>query len=232
MDELIVFFLKYNCDIILFIIRIILGVILILPFSKNEKERIKNIKKYIVSSYYIIISSIIIGGYFFERGNLIVIFSICIFLCYQIIFITTKFNIASIVLLFLIIYEILEIIMYGFNIKFSTIFKFDDVVDVDYLNVYIKLIFSLILGIVMAIYLKNKKINISINLKFLIIGNYFIIGAMFGGVNYPHEILKGWEDVMIPMLNVNFSPYFYCIIIIENILVYYYIMKKRTKFIK
>lgn len=228
MENLYYYFWEFNCDTISYIIRIIIGLFLIFPFSKINYKPIRTIKKYVISNYYIIISSVIIGGYLFDSMKMIAFFSIFIFLSYQVIYILTKYSIEKFVLLYLIIYEILEIIIYGFKIEFSAIFGIE-YIDVDYLNIYIKLILSLILGIALTILFKHKNISIFKNSIFLVIGNYFIIGAIFGGVDFPHEVWSGWEDVFIPMLNVNFSPYFYWIIIIENIIMYYYIVKKEDE---
>lgn len=228
MEKIYYYFWEFNCDTISYIIRIIIGLFLIFSFSKMNNKTICTIKKYIISNYYIIISSIIIGGYLFESMKMIAFFSIFIFLSYQVIYIFTKYSIEKFVLLYLIIYEILETIIYGFNIEFSAIFGIE-YVDVDYLNIYIKLILSLILGIAITIFFKYKNISIFKNSIFLVIGNYYIIGTIFGGVDFPHEVWSGWEDVFIPMLNVNFSPYFYWIIIIENIIMYYYIVKREDE---
>lgn len=208
-----------NLDIICAVIRIVIGIIMLVSL----KNRVIDIKKFLVTIYYGLIGGCILGCLLNPvMINIVIggIFGLFLSLCVSIFYkgdIVTSF-----ILFFITIYEILETIFYVYKINFSVILKTYDDIFADYTTMYIKLSSSIFLSIIACIiYSKIKGKNdyrIPNKLRNVFFGNYFILGALFASMLQPSDVPGDWKDVFIPLLNVNYSPYLYAFPILEIVI--------------
>lgn len=88
-------------------------------------------------------------------------------------------------------------------------------------------IFGAITACVIYKQLRDKiGLYISEKMKYIFLGNYFVLGALFAATIHPFDVPGDWKDVFIPLLNVNYSPYEYGLPISEIfILVMFFIYR-------
>lgn len=216
--------------IIFFIVRIIIGNILI--FGNNTL--LKKIKDQIILIYYGLIGGATIG-YLVKNGIFgMVIGSIIVLLILLCIYKYYNYNnVINFIIFFEIFYMIADTFIYLFEVDLSEITgKYEDLL-VNYTNIHIKLIFALTFSVIaMIISMKSGAILAKLvkdKIKYILIGNFFIMGAIFTGTGAPFYMSGEWEDFFIPLLNVNYEPEIFFIPVIETVFVIIFTIKKRYR---
>lgn len=220
MTEIIKIYNQIHGDILLAIIRVLIGILLIV----NKKYAPGRIKYGATVIYYGMILSGIISGYFdfsikgILLGEIIGFIMSCIIVKYH----KTE-HITNLLFLFIYFYEIIGCIFYIFNINFSEIFGIYNY-DIDYKTIYAAIIFSIILAVIgyIIFYNKNKFINIIEENKYFWIGNYFVIGAVIGFSMFPVYGPGDWNEMSIQLLNVTDDFQLNCVIMLEVIMLLAY----------
>ena len=220
MTEIIKIYNQIHGDILLTIIRVLIGILLIV----NEKYASRKIKYGVTVIYYGMILSGIISGYFdfsikgILLGEIIGFIVSCIIVKYH-----KTDHITNLLFLFIYFYEIIGCIFYIFNINFSEIFGIYNY-DIDYKTIYAAIIFSIILAVIgyIIFHNKNKFINIIEENKYFWIGNYFVIGAVIGFSIFPVYGPGDWNEMSIQLLNVTDDFQLNCVIMLEVIMLLAY----------
>lgn len=225
MQEVLKVYINYGIENYLIILRIVIGVILICDF-----KMLRNVKSLIVYSYYGFISFGIIGIYLSKSyiGFLIGASIGIILSCF--IYNSKNENLIFGIMVWLLIFDFLDIMFYTLDINFSELLKKYDDIYREYWSIYVKFIITIIVSILVFIgYLVkiNKKSNNK--LWYLFIGNQFVIGALFASTGLPMEKPDNIKDVAIPLLNVNISSECYLIPLLEVLLVVMVILYKKRK---
>ncbi|MFQ9115429.1 hypothetical protein [uncultured Eubacterium sp.] len=213
MIEIIKIYNQTYGDILLTLIRVLIGILLIV----NEKYVSRRFKYGVIVIYFGMILGGIISGYFdfsikgILLGSIIGLIMGCIIVKYH-----KTDHIANLLFLLIYFYEIIGCIFYIFNINFSEILGIYNY-DIDYKTIYATIIFSIILTVISYIVFYNKSnfIKIIEENKYFWIGNYFVIGAVIGFGTFPIYGPGDWNEMSIELLNVTDDFQLNCVVMLE-----------------
>lgn len=213
MIEIIKIYNQTYGDILLTLIRVLIGILLIV----NEKYVSRRFKYGVIVIYFGMILGGIISGYFdfsikgILLGSIIGLIMGCIIVKYH-----KTDHIANLLFLLIYFYEIIGCIFYIFNINFSEILGIYNY-DIDYKTIYATIIFSIILTVISYIVFYNKSnfIKIIEENKYFWIGNYFVIGAVVGFGTFPIYGPGDWNEMSIELLNVTDDFQLNCVVMLE-----------------
>ena len=202
MIEIIKIYNQIHGDILLMIIKIIIGTLLIV----NEKYISRRFKYSVIVIYFGMMLGCFIPGYLHKTDH-----------------------IANSLFLLIYFYEIIGCIFYIFNINFSEILGVYNY-DIDYKTIYVALIFSVILTVISYIVFRNKNnfIKIVEENKYFWIGNYFVMGAVIGFCMFPIYGPGDWNEMSIELLNVTDDFQVNCLVMFEVVILIAYREYKKT----
>ena len=226
MIEIIKIYNQIHGDILLMIIKIIIGTLLI----ANEKYISRRFKYSVIVIYFGMMLGCFIPGYLdfsvkgIFLGTIVGLILGCIIAKYH----KTDY-IANSLFLLIYFYEIIGCIFYIFNINFSEILGVYNY-DIDYKTIYVALIFSVILTVISYIVFRNKNnfIKIVEENKYFWIGNYFVMGAVIGFCMFPIYGPGDWNEMSIELLNVTDDFQVNCLVMFEVVILIVYREYKKT----
>lgn len=211
-----------NLYLLTIIIRMFIGIILISKFLKIRH------KQTVIILYY----SIVLGEMILFVTNDKILGTIIGLLIGGILGIIlskygNKRSISEYIVIFINVYAIIEAVFYHLDVNFSGILKTYDDIYVDYKTIYAKIIVTFILSNIILVLVKLKRKDTK-NEGCLVkaIGAYYIIAAIFSNTMHPLDEPDAYFDFWLPLLNVNYSPYYYIIPEIFLIIVLAWILKK------
>ena len=191
-------------EIVVTLLRIMLGILLLI----SQKIIPERFKEFIVTSYYGVlvcmittyvsnlkISSMIIG----------IVLGLVVSVMLTIYNKTEDFT--NLIVIFIAMYEIMEVIVYAFDFDFSSFAT--NIMDVyaDNRNMYFKAVVALYITVISYIVIstKEKARNYLQKNKHFWLGIFFIVGAVFANTLHPLEIPYTTKDLWFILWNINYS---------------------------
>ena len=212
MGEIVHNYISFRIDFMMIFIRLLIGLTLLFNV-KLLSDKKKNI---IICIYYGVINCGIIGAYALQNiAGVIIGGGIGIILA-CLIYRKAKSNVLFFGMVWMLMLDALDLVFYKANINFSEILeKYDDIYR-EYWSIYAKFIILIVISTIVVVgCLAIYKIKVEDRVLHLLIGNQFIIGAIFASTGLPMEEPDTFKDIAIPLLNVNMSQECYLIPILE-----------------
>lgn len=129
-------------------------------------------------------------------------------------------------------YIILDFLMNLCKLDFEELLDIYGDLMVNYTNIHIKFILSVVISVIVIFALQVKKIQISEKITKSFLASLFIVGAIFTGTGATFYMTAEAEDFFIPLLNVNFESEAYIVATIAFVVICVILIYANRKCIK